>query len=143
MRIRVRRLEIDDRGTIAVVAIMRHNHEVQGRIRRDGNRISDIHAHHQRLGRIMIVQVRHIGSIWYQAGIRARAGSTQQEEAHSNVAHVVVRIRLCIQIHLHDAWRNHRRRVRVDVCNLNGILHNRCVNGTAVYRRKRNRMLRR
>ena len=90
MRIRVRRLEVDHCRTTVGIAIVRRNHEVQGRIRRDGNRISDVHAHHQRLGRSMIVQVRHIGSIWYQVGIRASAGSAQQVEAQSNVVYVIV-----------------------------------------------------
>ena len=142
MRIRVRRLEIDERGTIAGVAIVRRNHDVKRRVRRDSNWISNVHAHHQRNRQIMIVQVRQIRPIGYQVSICARAGPTQKEEAQTDMVYVTVCSRLGIQIHFHDAWRNHRRRVRVDVRDLNGKLHNRCVNGAAVYRRKRNGLLR-
>jgi hypothetical protein len=91
----------------------------------------------------MIVQVRQIRPIRHQVGVRARAGPTQKEEAHTDMVYIIVRARLRIQIHLHDAWRNHRRCIRIDVRDLNGKLHDRRVDGIAVYRRKRNRMLRR
>ena len=61
---------------IAGIEIARRNHEVQRRICRDGNRVSDVHAHHQTHRGLMVIQVRQIRPIGYQVSVRARAGPT-------------------------------------------------------------------